>query len=260
MSFLNPDEFYAKGIALLGEGDNLVRLSTPGTPNYKQMLETALQKYKDGIQQIIYGTQYDQNPHRKAQSTSNAEQYLRQMESIKGKLEELRAPAPAPAAGGGAAGGGDGGKAPNVVTENPNISWDSIAGLEGVKDTLKQVVVMPIKFPQLFVGNRKPWKGILFYGPPGTGKTQLARAVATELITQGEEKDKAAAKGAASSGASKKAACFFSVSSSDLMSKWLGEGEKNIAALFLKARENKPSVVRESYAANPVFLPPPAAL
>ena len=133
---------------------------------------------------------------------------------------------PAQAASGGV---GEGGKAPSVVTENPNISWDSIAGLESVKDTLKQVVVMPIKFPQLFVGNRKPWKGILFYGPPGTGKTQLARAVATELITQGEEKDKSA--------------CFFSVSSSDLMSKWQGEGEKNIAALFAKARESKPSVV-----------------
>lgn len=96
-----------------------------------------------------------------------------------------------------------------IVLEKPNIKWDDVAGLEGAKDALKEAVILPVKFPQFFTGKRKPWSGLLLFGPPGTGKSYLAKAVATEAD-----------------------ATFFSVSSSDLVSKWMGESEKLVANLF----------------------------
>ena len=90
-----------------------------------------------------------------------------------------------------------------ILSDKPNIKWEDVAGLEGAKEALKEAVILPIKFPHLFVGKRQPWKGILLYGPPGTGKSYLAKAVATEANST-----------------------FFSVSSSDLVSKWMGESER----------------------------------
>lgn len=108
-----------------------------------------------------------------------------------------------------------------IVVEKPNIKWDDVAGLEAAKEALKEAVILPIKFPHLFTGNRKPWRGILLFGPPGTGKSYLAKAVATEANNS----------------------TFFSVSSSDLVSKWLGESEKLVKNLFDMAREHKPSII-----------------
>ena len=96
-----------------------------------------------------------------------------------------------------------------------------MAGLESAKESLKEAVILPIKFPHLFTGKRKPWRGILLYGPPGTGKSFLAKAVATEANNS----------------------TFFSVSSSDLLSKWLGESEKLVKNLFELARAHKPSII-----------------
>ncbi|KAI8641343.1 P-loop containing nucleoside triphosphate hydrolase protein [Parasitella parasitica] len=107
-----------------------------------------------------------------------------------------------------------------ILTEKPNVGWNDVAGLELAKEALKEAVILPIKFPHLFTGQRKPWRGILLYGPPGTGKSYLAKAVATESN-----------------------ATFFSVSSSDLVSKWLGESERLVKQLFQMARESKPAIV-----------------
>nr|XP_061834161.1 vacuolar protein sorting-associated protein 4B-like isoform X4 [Nerophis lumbriciformis] len=93
-----------------------------------------------------------------------------------------------------------------IVGEKPNVKWSDVAGLESAKQALREAVIFPAKFPNLFTGKRTPWRGILLFGPPGTGKTHLAKAVATEAGN----------------------ATFFSVSSSDLVSKWLGESARDM--------------------------------
>jgi vacuolar protein-sorting-associated protein 4 len=95
-----------------------------------------------------------------------------------------------------------------------------VAGLENAKKSLQEAVILPMRFPEIFTGARKPWMGILLYGPPGTGKTFLAKACATEAD-----------------------GTFFSVSSSDLISKFVGESERLIKQLFAMARERKPSII-----------------
>ena len=107
-----------------------------------------------------------------------------------------------------------------IVAEKPNVKWEDIAGLNEAKKSLHEALIMPIKYPNFFVGNVQPWKGILLYGPPGTGKTFLAKACATECEST-----------------------FFSVSSSDIMSKYMGEAEKMIKELFRVANEKAPSII-----------------
>ncbi|MBO0888046.1 AAA family ATPase [Candidatus Bathyarchaeota archaeon] len=100
-----------------------------------------------------------------------------------------------------------------VLTEKPDISWDDIAGLERPKRAIEESIVFPVRRPDLFPLG---WpRGILFFGPPGCGKTLLAAAVASEI------------KGV-----------FFCADAASLMSKWLGESERNVSQLFGKARES----------------------
>ncbi|KAJ5597607.1 hypothetical protein N7537_007691 [Penicillium hordei] len=108
----------------------------------------------------------------------------------------------------------------DIVVRGDEVHWDDIAGLEGAKKALKEAVVYPFLRPDLFSGLREPARGMLLFGPPGTGKTMLARAVATESKST-----------------------FFSISASSLTSKWHGESEKLVRALFGLAKALAPSII-----------------
>ncbi|EEA23881.1 hypothetical protein TMatcc_006954 [Talaromyces marneffei ATCC 18224] len=108
----------------------------------------------------------------------------------------------------------------DVVVRGDEVHWDDVAGLETAKKALKEAVVYPFLRPDLFMGLREPARGMLLFGPPGTGKTMLARAVATESKST-----------------------FFSVSASTLTSKWHGESEKLVRALFGLAKALAPSII-----------------
>jgi katanin p60 ATPase-containing subunit A1 len=110
----------------------------------------------------------------------------------------------------------------DIYLESPNVQFSDIVGLEDAKRLVRESVVFPIKYPQLFEGSPllKPWKGLLLYGPPGTGKTMLAKAIATECKTT-----------------------FFNISASSIVSKWRGDSEKLIRVLFELARHHAPSTI-----------------
>lgn len=107
-----------------------------------------------------------------------------------------------------------------IVIQGDEVHWSDIAGLEPAKSALKETVVYPFLRPDLFMGLREPARGMLLFGPPGTGKTMLARAVATESRST-----------------------FFAISASSLTSKFLGESEKLVRALFALAKALAPSII-----------------
>ncbi|PHT79744.1 hypothetical protein T459_17796 [Capsicum annuum] len=102
------------------------------------------------------------------------------------------------------------------------VTFDDIGALESVKDTLKELIMLPLQRPELFSKSQltKPCKGILLFCPPGTGKTMLAKAISTEA-----------------------GANFINISMSSISSKWSGEGEKCIKAVFSLASKIAPSII-----------------
>ncbi|MBO6608481.1 CDC48 family AAA ATPase [Altererythrobacter sp.] len=108
-----------------------------------------------------------------------------------------------------------------VMVQMPRVSWSDIGGVRDAIDKLKEGIELPMKNPEAFARlGIRPAKGFLLYGPPGTGKTLLAKAVAKEAEAN-----------------------FISMKSSDLLSKWYGESEQQIARMFKRARAVAPCVI-----------------
>ena len=108
----------------------------------------------------------------------------------------------------------------DMLPPSQGVAWDSIVGLAAAKAALQEAVVLPALRPDLYSGLRAPPKGVLLFGPPGTGKTLLARAVAGSAHAR-----------------------LLVVSAASVTSKWMGQGEKQVRALFRAAARNAPCVV-----------------
>lgn len=107
-----------------------------------------------------------------------------------------------------------------ILETQMEIAWDDIVGLDNVKKAINEIVLWPMMRPDIFTGLRGPPKGLLLFGPPGTGKTMIGKCIASQCK-----------------------ATFFAISASSLTSKWVGEGEKMVRALFHLARKMQPSVI-----------------
>ena len=109
---------------------------------------------------------------------------------------------------------------------DPNVSFDGVGGLEDHINQLKEMVSLPLLYPEVFQQfHVTPPRGVLFHGPPGTGKTLLARALASSVSSHGKK------------------VTFYMRKGADALSKWVGEAEKQLRLLFEEARKNQPSII-----------------
>lgn len=107
-----------------------------------------------------------------------------------------------------------------------NVNFDAVGGLQGHIDQLKEMVALPLLYPEVFQRfHVTPPRGVLFHGPPGTGKTLLARALANSVSSQGRK------------------VTFYMRKGADALSKWVGEAERQLRLLFEEARKNQPSII-----------------
>jgi vacuolar protein-sorting-associated protein 4 len=203
----------------------------------KGQYRQAINLYQRAAEILMQFMKFNKNPQMRSLCQKNIEEYLDRAKTLKFHLSGTRPRRMKHIETPSTSKGEEGGKSETmavsseeqelldmisgtIVTESPNVKWDDIAGLYNVKQTLREAIVLPIAKPELFTGARRPWSGILLFGPPGCGKTLLAKAAATECK-----------------------ATFFSASSADLLSKWLGESEKLISSLFKVARLRAPSLI-----------------
>ncbi|CRL29564.1 Bromodomain [Penicillium camemberti] len=107
-----------------------------------------------------------------------------------------------------------------------NVNFDHVGGLQGHIDQLKEMVSLPLLYPEIFQRFKiTPPRGVLFHGPPGTGKTLMARALANSVSSEGRK------------------VTFYMRKGADALSKWVGEAERQLRLLFEEARKNQPSII-----------------
>ncbi|KAH9254622.1 hypothetical protein BASA81_007379 [Batrachochytrium salamandrivorans] len=157
----------------------------------------ALELYKEACEHALRGIRVDPSELERAIMVSRVKQWMSRAEvlSTQLKLEKI----------------------PNRVRWKKQLDLD-IVGLDTVKQVLREAMFLPVLQPQLFTGNRQPWRALLLFGPPGTGKTAVARAVAKE----GDMCE------------------FLSISPSDIISRYQGESEKHLRSVFALARSKAP--------------------
>jgi len=171
----------------------------------------AIARYQEAIELLLKLQSFCENPRIRQVYLDNAEKYqarIQQLREGRGEIASQEEERP--------------GFEELVLSEKPDISWSDVADLQQAKIAIKESIVYPFKRPDLYPLG---WpRGILLFGPPGCGKTLVAAAVAAEIN-----------------------ATFYYVDAASVMSKWLGESEKNIARLFSSAREasmhRNPSII-----------------
>ncbi|ORX89771.1 AAA-domain-containing protein, partial [Basidiobolus meristosporus CBS 931.73] len=106
------------------------------------------------------------------------------------------------------------------------VGFDSIGGLDSHIQSLKEMVLLPLLYPEIYTQfSITPPRGVLFYGPPGTGKTLVARALANSCSTDSQK------------------IAFFMRKGADCLSKWVGEAERQLRLLFEEAKAWQPSII-----------------
>ena len=159
----------------------------------------------------------------KASSDKSEKEFRGNMaQTFYGKAVSMRPQATRQSGGGGSGGGGDEEKLRDVVPiEKPNINFSNVGGLDAVKEEIRKAIVYPFQHPEIFeMYGKRAGEGILLYGPPGCGKTFIARASAGECNAN-----------------------FLTMTISEILSKWVGDSERNVRAAFESARKYAPAIL-----------------